>query len=418
MTIWDVFLSDRLELRRGLSTAELRAAWRAGEVRDDDLVRTSGSNDPWGRVADLPWLHATEEEDQELSSRSDVTVPAAVPPTDGPTALYRPEVAEEPDDEIEPGAPGPLGTDTGERDAGVFAPVRETAPTGDDAADIIEDAQVIPSFFAFDEDDLDEQSGSQFEVPADEFSTDSGATLVVAGPAVPADLGPNDLDLTPEASRVSLPVAREPITWNEPVAAAAALDPIEPAGGDDDEEAAAFTLARGAGEKVEELDLAAMVDVAFQLVLFFLVTATTVLYKTLEVPRPNPEPAQAASQEGAQQARSLEDLQADYILVEIDPSGAFTIDREPVAADFTALAERLRKARKDTGRTAMLLTADAATLHRNAVLAYDVANEIGLRIAIAKPTARGPNPPPPPPPAAAAPARAPAPAPAAGGTAL
>ena len=29
-----------------------------------------------------------------------------------------------------------------------------------------------------------------------------------------------------------------------------------------------------------------MVDVAFQLVLFFMVTATTVLYKTLEIPKP------------------------------------------------------------------------------------------------------------------------------------
>ena len=42
-----------------------------------------------------------------------------------------------------------------------------------------------------------------------------------------------------------------------------------------------------------------MVDVAFQLVLFFLVTATTVLYKSLEVPKPNPEsPAAAAAQGG------------------------------------------------------------------------------------------------------------------------
>ncbi len=40
-----------------------------------------------------------------------------------------------------------------------------------------------------------------------------------------------------------------------------------------------------------------MVDVAFQLVLFFLVTATTVLYKSLEVPKPNPDsPAAAAAQ--------------------------------------------------------------------------------------------------------------------------
>ena len=41
----------------------------------------------------------------------------------------------------------------------------------------------------------------------------------------------------------------------------------------------------------------------------------------------------------------------------------------------------------------MLLSADFATLHRNAVLAYDAAIEIGLSIAIAKPQSpQGPAP--------------------------
>jgi hypothetical protein len=41
----------------------------------------------------------------------------------------------------------------------------------------------------------------------------------------------------------------------------------------------------------------------------------------------------------------------------------------------------------------MLLSADYTTLHRNAVLAYDAANEIGLGIAIAKPQSpQGPAP--------------------------
>jgi len=57
---------------------------------------------------------------------------------------------------------------------------------------------------------------------------------------------------------------------------------------EEDEAVAEFTLSRGSAETVEELDLAAMVDVAFQLVLFFLVTATTVLYKSLEVPQAEP----------------------------------------------------------------------------------------------------------------------------------
>jgi biopolymer transport protein ExbD len=155
---------------------------------------------------------------------------------------------------------------------------------------------------------------------------------------------------------------------------------------DEDEEAAEFTLTRGDPGHVEELDLAAMVDVAFQLVLFFLVTATTVLYKSLEIPRPNPESPAAGATQG--KSHTLDDLKNDYILVEIDPDGAMKIDREPVASRMSALVERLRSAREATGRKAMLLSADSATPHRNAVLAYDAANEIGLGIAIARPKPR------------------------------
>ena len=142
---------------------------------------------------------------------------------------------------------------------------------------------------------------------------------------------------------------------------------------------------------VEELDLAPMVDVAFQLVLFFMVTATTVLYKTLEIPKPTADQPPGAVAQG--HSRSVEDLQKDYILVEIDAGGAMKIDREPVAANVDALAERLRTAREKTNRKVMLLSADYATPHRNAVLAIDAANEIGMSIAMAKPTApQGPAP--------------------------
>jgi biopolymer transport protein ExbD len=136
--------------------------------------------------------------------------------------------------------------------------------------------------------------------------------------------------------------------------------------------------------------------VAFQLVLFFLVTATTVLYKSLEVPKPNPDSPAAGATQG--RSRTMDDLKNDYILVEIDPAGAMKIDREPVAAEFATLVERLRQARESTGRKAMLLSAEFATPHRNAVLAYDAANEIGLGIAIArpKPPDQAAAPPPPP----------------------
>ena len=136
-----------------------------------------------------------------------------------------------------------------------------------------------------------------------------------------------------------------------------------------------------------------MVDVAFQLVLFFLVTATTVLYKSLEVPKPKPD---EQSETVAQGKRTLEEMKKDFIIVKIDPQGAIKVDDQPTAPD--GLIEAMRRAREDGGRKTMLLSADFTTPHRNAVLAYDAANEIGLGIAIAKPTdPAGPAPATPPP---------------------
>ena len=174
------------------------------------------------------------------------------------------------------------------------------------------------------------------------------------------------------ASQVGLPVVPSR-DWNEDSQAVAV--------GEDEGD---FTLSRSGPMTVEELDLAPMVDVAFQLVLFFMVTATTVLFKTLEIPKPNAEPPPGAVAQG--HSRSLDDFKDDYILVEIDTAGTMKIDHEPVEAEMNAIAERLRSSRDKTGRKAMLLSAEFATPHRHAVLAYDAANEIGLGIAIAKPS--------------------------------
>ncbi|GAC1466546.1 MAG: hypothetical protein NVSMB9_07210 [Isosphaeraceae bacterium] len=189
----------------------------------------------------------------------------------------------------------------------------------------------------------------------------------------------NDLDADDQKKGQESSGSVEIVVWDD------GLDEPDYDPQEEDEAVAEFTLARGSAATVEELDLAAMVDVAFQLVLFFLVTATTVLYKSLEVPRPNPENApSAAATQGKSQ--TLDDLKDDFIVVEIDPTGGVKIDREPVPSEMPALAERLRQARERTGRKAMLLSADFATPHRSAVLAYDAANEIGLGIAIARPT--------------------------------
>jgi biopolymer transport protein ExbD len=222
---------------------------------------------------------------------------------------------------------------------------------------------------------LEDDDEESLDPLIDEGEDENEPVLASAGASGRLDL---DLDLDDE-SQIALPVAVEN-EWDAPEPEL--VDEYDPL--DEDEAVTEFTLSRNSPEKVEELDLAAMVDVAFQLVLFFLVTATTVLYKSLEVPKPSAEAPAAGAQQGRQ--RTIDDLKNDYILVEIDPTGAMKIDREPVASSMPALVERLRQAREKTGRKAMLLSAEYTTAHRNAVLAYDAANEIGLGIAIAKPT--------------------------------
>ena len=61
MANWDVFHADRLELERGLTVDDIRAALARGDLRDDDLVRPAGSSMPWGPIADLPELMAPGE---------------------------------------------------------------------------------------------------------------------------------------------------------------------------------------------------------------------------------------------------------------------------------------------------------------------------------------------------------------------
>jgi biopolymer transport protein ExbD len=339
---WDIFHSDRLEAERALTTEQVRAGIARGEFHEDDLARPAGTKIAWTRIGDMPDFLAE--------------APAAAPP--------------------EAQAPA--------------APPTPPPPTED-----------VPTFEA-DEDesafllDVDEEVPQKGAGAGAFFSDDENprpdllAAAAQTGGTAGADLGEFDLELEP-GSQVGVGADQE----REEVASIASeveeefyYDPQE-----EDEEAAEFTLSRSAAERVEELDLAAMVDVAFQMVLFFLVTSVTLVFKTLELPKSKPDkPPDSVAQGTA--PKNLDDLiKNDYILVEINPRGEIKIDHE--AASPETLIDRLRAARKDTGRKGMLLSADFATPHRNAVLAYDAANELGLSIAIAKPAAGGEQPLPP-----------------------
>lgn len=361
MSSWDVFYSDRLEMARGLTAEEVRAGMASGTIREDDLARPSGTSEAWARVAEVP----------EFAEGAHEVEPP--PPVDEPRDLDRsddfsfPVVADD--------APPPAGWEWDDQEE-LAEDLEEDYDEAEAEADE-EDVALEPV--------ADQE---QAEAPAEPDPAPEVA-LVSEADLTPDDLHPDRLTSTgSSSSRVALPSARSRDYDDRLVDE------------DEDEDEGLVSLRRAGPSKVEELDLAAMVDVAFQLVLFFLVTAMTVLYKTLEIPKPSADaPPEAVAQN---RNRTLDDLKNDYILVEIDPEGNVRIDQEPVAAEVGALAERLREARDKTDRKAMLLSADFATRHRSAVLAYDAANEIGLSIAIAKPIPPAGPPPVLRPPAAAA----------------
>ncbi len=396
---WDVFHAESLELERGLSTSAVRKALAVGALRDDDLVRPAGTTAAWSRLADIPELSAPEVVPAGASIPAASSRPETGPkPTPEPSpplmtppleTLHRADPGDfelEADDIAAPMATAPAPKvkrptwlELGGEPDDVSFPVMRDQPAESRPAvrSPHEPNSTAATAWTWGEADDDDEEDVPVEHDFDDqieiLDDDPAAGLEILEEDELAVPSPFSREAFTGDSRMPLPVVPSR-DWNED------RHPIE--GGEAEGD---FTLSRSGPMTVEELDLAPMVDVAFQLVLFFMVTATTVLFKTLEIPKPSADPPPGAVAQG--QSRSLDDFKDDYILVEIDASGTMKIDHEPVAAELNALAERLRTAREKTGRKAMLLSAEFATPHRHAVLAYDAANEIGLGIAIARPTA-------------------------------
>jgi biopolymer transport protein ExbD len=388
LAIWDVFHSDRLEVERGLDDAALRAAIDRGDVIEGDLIRPAGSGSPWERLADRP----------------------DIPATLAPTAV----------DLAETTPPAPLQTDPLVetewdvemiRKASSPGPAPEPDRPADDGIDFekVDPEASEPAVFAFAQapkrPDADVEGLEFLEEEEDidglEFLDDAASHPPADAPAAPIHARPAGPILPPYEESIGIPVpGPAPLPWDAEVldaefddddeAGEEEYDPLE-----EDEAVAEFTLTRGAAERVEERDQAAIGDVAFQLVLFFLVTATTVFYKSLEVPAPKPDKPPDAAQQS--RSKTLDELMKDEILVEIDPGGTLKIDRQvvPGALTMPMLADKLRQLRNDTGRKGMLLSADFTTPHRLTTLAYDAANEVGMNIKIASPTNKAAPAPPP-----------------------
>ncbi|RMG39089.1 MAG: biopolymer transporter ExbD [Planctomycetota bacterium] len=141
----------------------------------------------------------------------------------------------------------------------------------------------------------------------------------------------------------------------------------------EDDEPAFVT--RKASTEFEEMDLTPMVDVTFLLLIFFMITASFSLQKTLPFPPPSPD------EKGSQQTlQTLEDFEEDSVIVEIDENNVIYVEETPVT-DPAALVDALRDAKKSE----LVLTAHPDALHETVVKVIDAANEVGMqKIRLAK----------------------------------
>jgi len=138
------------------------------------------------------------------------------------------------------------------------------------------------------------------------------------------------------------------------------------------EEEEGFQLERPPRE-FEDMDMTPMVDVTFLLLIFFMITASFSLNKTLQFPPPEPD------EKGAQQTvQRLEDFEADSIIVEIDENNKIYVDDEPVA-DPANLAEILMDKERSEQKFEILINADARSLHETVVKVVDAANDAGIQ---------------------------------------
>jgi biopolymer transport protein ExbD len=125
------------------------------------------------------------------------------------------------------------------------------------------------------------------------------------------------------------------------------------------------TRLRARPEDDPEMDITPMIDVTFQLIIFFMITATFVVQKTMDMP-------QAEANEPSSQWRpTWNEIEEQYLVVHLAEDGTITVDDEPVdledlpvvlaqAAGERELAERALTVHDDVPHELVVGVLDAA----------------------------------------------------------
>jgi biopolymer transport protein ExbD len=146
-----------------------------------------------------------------------------------------------------------------------------------------------------------------------------------------------------------------------------------------------FRRDRGLSESDEDMDMTPMIDVVFQLLLFFMIISTFQVQKAIGFP-------DASDTKESKNIQLIGQVGRDHILVAIDARNQFEIlhydrqgklaRREP--AERESLSDRLEEIARQEHKTAVVIQADDRAEHQSVVTVIDaatVANLSDIRIA-------------------------------------
>ncbi|MCH8830629.1 MAG: biopolymer transporter ExbD [Planctomycetes bacterium] len=122
----------------------------------------------------------------------------------------------------------------------------------------------------------------------------------------------------------------------------------------------------------EGMDLTPMVDVTFLLLIFFMITASFTIKKTLAIPPPD------LDETGSQSIIDKKDLEEDSLMVDVDAKGIISIEGE-VLSDRSQLEVKLREMSREHDKKEILITLHYLAEHELTVMIVDAAKEAGIQ---------------------------------------
>lgn len=122
----------------------------------------------------------------------------------------------------------------------------------------------------------------------------------------------------------------------------------------------------------DALDMTPMVDVTFLLLIFFMITASFAVQKSMQTTPPEPE------EEGVSQNVSQEDVEEESVIVEIDGENNLRVDDVPVAS-VGELVDVLSAKRASENKGELLIEAHAQCSHGMVVAVTDAGMDADMQ---------------------------------------